>query len=154
MTKIRLIRLGGLILLFWGLGAMVSWLAFTPADGLVGVRSGGGVQVPDYDFAPNDLQDSAALLSKNALWGIQRDGTVAPPKKSKEAEEKKIEWRILASVNNGKERYVVVRIDNKEQVIIKEGERLPDGSELLKISPKTLTVRTADDEQKTINLTL
>jgi hypothetical protein len=141
--------------LIWILGAVAAWMLSNPGDALVGARPGGGGSTPVYDLAPSDLREATELLSKSALWGIKRDGTVLPPaSKSKEAEEKKIQWRILASVSKKQERYVVIQIDKEKPEALKEGEQLPDGSKLLKISPSKLTVMTADDEQKTINLNL
>ena len=155
MINLRLIRLSLAILLLWLIGAAVSWMMFDPQDTLVGARTGGGGTPPAYDLAPSDLSEATAQLSKTALWGLQRDGSERPPAAAaKDAAEKKRIWRILAAVKRGQERYVVIQIDKEAPLPLKEGEQLPDGSQLLSITPNKLTVKTPDDKQEIINLNL
>ena len=153
MTKNFLIRLSAVILLVWSVGAITSWMLFDPSDSLVGAKRGRGSAVPVYNLAASDLREAADLLSKNAIWGIQRDGSAPVPDASKEkAEEKKPEWRMLAAVVKGKDRYLVILVDKERLDAIKEGERLPDGSIVKKVSQKMYTILTTDDEEKTTHL--
>lgn len=154
MTKALMVRLGLLVLIVWLLGALMSWLVFNPGDTLVGAKAGRGGTAPIYRLLPSDLSEAADVLNNTLSWGVRRDGSpLSPPaSKRKDVEEKKIEWRILAAVGKAKERYVVIQLDKNDTVVLREGDSLPDGSVLLKISPKVLKVRISDDEQKTIIL--
>lgn len=146
MTK--WLRLAVAILLIWLLGGVLSWSIFDPGDSLVGARSGHAPPVPAYNLAPNDLRELSEVLSKTRIWGIQHDGAPLPPPKPRDAEEKKVDWRILAAIRTNKDRYIVIRIDKGDPVVIKEGEQLPDGSKLLKAAPNLLILRTADGKQQ------
>ena len=153
MKKNLLVRLTGIILLVWVIGALTSWMLFDPSDSLVGAKPGRGSQIPVYNVAPSDLREAADLLSKSALWGIRRDGSGPVSDASKEkTEEKKIEWRMLAAVVKGGDRYLVIQVDKKKLEAVKEGERLPDGSLVKTVSRSMYTVLTTDDEEKTTYL--
>ena len=160
MTRLHLLRLSLVILLLWVLGAVLSWGLISPQDVLVGARSGGGGALPVFDLAPSDLSAAVTQLSKgdlnkSVLWGIQRDGADRPPPSAlKDAETKKIVWRILAAVSKGQDRYIVIQIDKAAPVPLKEGDQLPDGSRLLHITPSELMVVTDEDEKRIINLDL
>ena len=153
MTKNFLIRLAAVILLVWSVGAITSWMLFDPSDSLVGAKPGRGGATTVYNLAARDLREAADLLSKNAIWGIQRDGSVRVPDASKEnAEEKMPEWRMLAAVVKGKDRYLLIQVDKQRLESVKEGERLPDGSLVKIVSRKMYTILTTDDEEKTTYL--
>lgn len=153
MRKNLLVRLGCVILLVWIIGAMLSWMLFDPSDSLVGVKPGRGSQSTVFNIATSDLREAADLLSKNAIWGIGRDGSAQVPAASNEKEEeKKIEWRILAAVVRGKDRYLVIQVDKGKLETIKEGDKLPDESLVKRVSPKMYTILTTDDEEKTTYL--
>ncbi len=154
MRKLFFIRLFAAILLIWLTGAVISWLLFDPSDTLVGVKRGVGEAPPIHSLAVSDLSEAADLLSKTALWGIRRDGSAGPLKDASKgnAEEKKPEWRMLATVVKGQDKYLLIQVDGKKLESVKEGERLPDGSLLKTLSRKMYTILNTDDEEKTTYL--
>ena len=154
MNKLFFIRLSAAILLIWLTGAVLSWLLFDPSDTLVGAKRGAGNAPPIHSLAASDLREAAKLLGKNSLWGIRRDGSAGPLKDaSKEnAEEKKPEWRMLATVVKGQDKYLLIQVNGEKLESVKEGERLPDGSLLKTLSRKMYTILNTDDEEKTTYL--
>lgn len=153
MKKNTLIRLSAAILLAWCFGAIASWWLFDPSEALVGMRRSRASAIPIYNLAVSDLREAADLLSKNAIWGIRRDGSAPALEASKEnTEEKRPEWRMLAAVEKGEDRYLLIQVDKERLESVKEGEKLPDGGLVKTISRKRYTVLAADDEEKTTDL--
>lgn len=151
MKIAHLARLLPPLLLVWVVSGWYAWFVLEPGRSLVGVRSAASPLGFSGDFAVREPGDILSLLKRTSIWGVQRDGKpLLMPQKTEETE-KKIEWQVIASVARGNgERLVVIRIDGKSLQSVKEGETLPDGSLLLKVSPASLSLRDADGEERVV----
>lgn len=91
-------------------------------------------------------------LQSSNTWGVQRNGQPFPPPKPTEQleAEKSIKWRIVGTSIRKSERYILLQIEKKPPVAMKEGEEFPDGSKLIKIDPKSYTIEAIDGEKQTI----
>lgn len=148
----RVTRLAFLAGILWLLTAAITWFVADPGERLIGLRRPQPAPA-NYQLLQQQSQESAqASLEKTAIWGVQRNGQpFPPPKPAQQVEaEAKIEWRFLGSIIRKSERYILIQIEKKPPVPIKEGEQLPDGSKLIKIAPKAYSIETADGEKQTI----
>lgn len=153
MTKPVLLRLLSLLGAVWLVTALAVWLLADPSDNLVVARGGRGGARPDYNLALRDLRPAAQALEKNTLWGLRRDGSVAPKPEAKKAEEKLPEWRVMALVAKDNEKHLLIRIVGQPSATVRENERLPDGRRVIRIEPKLYVVENADGEEETVILT-
>ena len=82
---------------------------------------------------------------------MQRDGLPVTVKVTEVAVNKKIVWNVAATVVRPKDRYLLI-LDQGTKLItqISEGEKLPDGSKLLKIALNSYSVQTVDGKRRTV----
>ena len=156
MNRKLFIRWGLLIVIVWigvGFGA---WMCFDAADPLVGVRN-----VPQEatdvfaDLASKDLGETLSSLSSGTMWGIRRDGSPLPsPEEIKAAEAKPppVVWRVLATRIKGKDRQLLIQVDNKQPLLVNEGESLPDGAVVKSVSTRAYLMVTPDGVEQLIQL--
>lgn len=148
----RLTRLAFLAGVVWTLAAAITWFFAEPGEMLIGLRQPQPFP-KNYQWLQQQSQESAqASLENTAIWGIQRNGQpFPPPKPAQQTEtEKNPEWLFLASIIRKNERYILIQIEKQPPIPLKEGELLPDGSKLIRITPKAYTIVTADGERQTV----
>jgi len=144
------IRFSLLILIFWSIGAWFGWAAVVPETSLVAQRQGNSGTAQFGDFNRPDIDDARKVLETAVLWGVQRDGKPFPPPVSKEEAQKKVDWQLLGSAIRPKERYILIRVANNSPVTIKEGDALPDGGRLLRVTKKMVTIQTPEGDKRQI----
>lgn len=147
----RTLRIAIAIGFVWVAAAGVAWVAIDPTPALVGAKAG-GVRLSDQALLDRaDLSVEQAILEETLVWGMQRDGQAVVPKAPVVLVEKKIVWSVAATVVRPKERYLLI-IDQGTRAItqVKEGEKLPDGSKLLKVALNAYTVRTEAGKKLTV----
>lgn len=150
MNKLMRIRFALLILIAWSIAAWLAWTALIPDAKLIGQRHSRTADAYAGDFTPQDLDAASKILENAELWGLQRDGKPFPPPPSKEEVQKKIDWRLVGSAIRPKERYILIRVAADAPISVKEGEALPDGGRLLKITKKVVTVLTPEGDKRQI----
>lgn len=137
--------------LLWLGAATITYLAVEPDQKLVGLRPPPPRQHDLPGLAQVNLDDIRSLLESTSLWGLQRNGQPPPPPSAKTApEDLKVVWKVLGSALRKKERYLLVQIESKPAIQIKEGEDLPDGSKLLKVLPKGYQTQSPDGNKEII----
>lgn len=141
MTRPALFRLILAVLLAWGGAAW--WAAETPIpeSPLVGARTPRPASQLATEFTQPDIAAASKRLEEVLLWGILRDGKPIPPPVKEEETRKKLEWRLVATALRPGEHYIMIQTPDQPPVTIKEGSLLPDGSKLLKVEPKSITLR-------------
>ncbi|HQW20543.1 MAG TPA: hypothetical protein PLI90_07715 [Rhodocyclaceae bacterium] len=150
MSKLMRIRFALLMLIAWSIAAWFAWTALIPDAKLIGQRHARSADTHADDFLQPDLDAARKILENAELWGVQRDGKPFPPPPSKEEAQKKIDWRLVGSAIRPKERYILIQVAADAPVSVKEGEALPDGGRLLKITKKVVTVLTPEGNKRQI----
>jgi hypothetical protein len=150
MNKLMKLRLSLLVIVAWSAAAWFAWTAPIPDSALVGQQHARPAPALSDAFDKPDLDEARKVLENAVLWGTQRDGKPFPPPPSKEEALKKTAWRMVASAIRPKERYILIRVDADAPIPIKEGEALPDGGRLLKITKKAITVLTPEGDKRQI----
>ena len=74
-----------------------------------------------------------AILDKTALWG--KLPAVETAKSSGDPE-----WHFLGIATNGKERYVLIKVDGQPEQRLTINDKLPGGSKILKIENDSLCI--------------
>lgn len=87
-------------------------------------------QLPTH-AEPDHKKNAEAIVARN-LWGAVVKAQDVPLNDP--------EWRFAGVFRNGPERYVLISIDKKPAEMRKEGDTLPGGSKILKISEDNLCV--------------
>lgn len=154
-NRARTLRIAIAIACVWAAAAAAAWFMIDPAAALVGARAP-GIRLADAGLLERpDLSREQAVLEKTLVWGMQRDGQPVAPKVEVSKIEIKIVWRVVATVVRPKERYLLVH-DQGSKVItqINEGDKLPDGSTLLKVALSSYSVRAADGKKRTVETNL
>ncbi|MDP2367508.1 hypothetical protein [Rhodoferax sp.] len=148
----RTVRIGVALVCCWTAAALAAWFLFDPTTNLVGGKPP-GIRLADERLIQRaDLSQDQAILTKTAVWGMQRDGqALAAAPVVAAMVEKKIVWSIAATVVRPKERYLLV-LDQGTKVItqVNVGEKLPDGSTLRKVELSSYSVKTEDGKQRTV----
>lgn len=150
MNKLMKLRIALLLVIAWSATAWFAWTALIPDAALVGQRHSHSTIALAGDFTRPDLDAARKVLENAVLWGTQRDGKPFPPPVSKEEIQKKTAWRMVGSAIRPNERYILIRIAAAAPIPVKEGEALPDGGRLLKISKKEITVLTPEGDKRQI----
>ena len=154
-NRARTLRIGIAIACVWLAAAGTAWLMIDPTLALVGARAA-GIRLADASLLERaDLSREQAVLEKTLVWGMQRDGQPVVPKEVAVTIEKKIVWSVAATVVRPKERFLLI-LDQGTKVItqINEGDKLPDGSKLLKVALNSYSVQTADGKKRTVETSL
>lgn len=146
----RFVKMGVVALLFWLLCGLAVWFGVQPATTLVGARASARVTLPALQLDAQGIGESLAILEKNPLWGVQRDGRPALPPPPKEVQEKKIAWSVVATILQKDEKFVLLQVENETPKPVKMGEAFPDGSKLLKVLPNAYTVEIEADGKKSV----
>lgn len=130
--------------------SLVTWLAVEPEHQLVGLRP----QPPRQHEFPwlerENLDITRYTLESTAIWGVQRNGQPPPPPSAPSPENVMLAWKVVAMILRKQERYLLVQIEGKPPLQIKEGEDLPDGSTLLKLLANGYQIRTPEGNKETI----
>lgn len=154
-SRARTLRIATAIACVWFAAAGAAWLMIDPAAALVGVRVP-GIRLADAGLLERaDLSSEKAVLEQTLVWGMQRDGQPVAPKVVTTTVEKKIVWHVAATVVRPKERFLLI-IDQGTKVItqVNEGDKLPDGSTLLKVALNSYSVRAQDGKKRTVETSL
>lgn len=131
-------RLAMLLAFLWLLVALAYWLA-GPRPPLA---ASSHLAADDWQLVLPEFPDVNVAwddLKSRFIWG-------APPPPPGVANAGKVEeppltppdWRILAAVNSGADRFVVVQVGKQPPVNVAAGEKLPDGSKLERIEADRL----------------
>jgi hypothetical protein len=134
------------------LSAGLTWYFAAPGEQLIGMRQ----PLPrsdDYAWLRRPPVDDTKLALKSTnIWGVQRNGQpFPPPKPAQQLEaEKSTTWRIVGTTIRKNERYILLQVEKKPPIAVKEGELLPDGSKLLKINPKSYVIESIDGEKNVV----
>ncbi len=150
MNRLWALRLAALVALAWLAAGLFAWLGLNPAADLVGLRRAAAPQAFEGRFEAPDVSEARALLEKTFVWGVARDGNPLPPPKSREEAARKIEWRLLAAVERGGEKLIVVQVGKDKPISIKEGEALPDGGRVVKVGRASVVVSDAEGAEREI----
>jgi hypothetical protein len=135
----------GIVLLASALGAAWGWWGRDGAAGstVVGAKRAGS----DWLLPAAQADDVAAvqgILAKARIWGLEPNGqpiAAASAAVAGAAPSQWVEWHLLASVVRGGERYILIRSKDGEPTVVRQGERLPDGSLLAKVDASAVTVK-------------
>lgn len=76
-------------------------------------------------------EKAAEILDKISPWGKL-------PAPGEQPSLNDPEWRFLGIVARGSERYVLIKIENQPELQLKVGDKLPGGSQILKIEDDSL----------------
>ena len=150
-NRVRTLRIAFVITCVWGAVAGIAWFMIDPTVTLVGARAT-SIGLADASLLERaDLSQDKAVLEKTLAWGMQRDGLPVTVKVTEVAVNKKIVWNVAATVVRPKDRYLLI-LDQGTKLItqISEGEKLPDGSKLLKIALNSYSVQTVDGKRRTV----
>lgn len=131
-------RLALLFAVLWSLVAFAYWLVGPRAPHAASFHPSGD----DWQLAQPEFPDANVAwddLKSRFIWG-------APPPPPGVANAGKVEeppltppdWRILAAVNAGADRFVVIQVGKQPPVNVAAGEKLPDGSKLERIEADRL----------------
>lgn len=148
--SLRRMRLMAVVVLTWFASGCIAWLMLKPGTDLVGLRRSAPSVPPIGQFSPPDLSEARSVLDNAILWGVRHDGSPLAAPVSKEEAQKKVAWKLLASVLRPNERYIVIQVADAAPTPVKEGQDLPDGGRLLKITIKAITIRTPEGVKRTI----
>lgn len=150
MSRQIKLRLGLAVTLAWLCSALWALMVQIPEAALIGQRPARFADTLTQDFTSSNVSQASKALENAILWGTQRDGSPIPQPASPEEAKKKVEWRLVASAIRPKERYILIRIGQDQPVPVKEGETLPDGSRLLKIGPKSISLSMPGGERRSL----
>ncbi len=78
-------------------------------------------------------EQARAILDKTALWGKLPAVEAAKPSGDPE-------WHFLGIATNGKERYVLIKVDGQPEQRLTINDKLPGGSKILKIENDSLCI--------------
>lgn len=141
------------VITLWGLVGGAVWQWFQPGSGLVALRSRQQVDDAFYTgLSPKDLTETTSALEAAYLWGVQRDGSEIPPPKPKDDKPQAVSWKVLAVVVRKESSGLLIQVGNDKPTVFPEGQSLPDGSKLEKVSSKSYTIQSDDGNRTTIQL--
>lgn len=87
--------------------------------------------------AKHDSQKSIAAINARNLWNVEVAADA----------QKKPEWRVLGIARSGADRFVLLAFDGKPIEILKVGDALPDGVEIVQIEKDRFFVMTSDNKK-------
>lgn len=146
-----LLRLGLWVLLAWILGALASWLWLEPPKPLVAARKPQNMAAAQAAsaLARPVIALDLAVLERVKLWGVERNGQALAAPPAAGMVEKKVIWNVMARVVSPKERYLLLyQPESKVIQQIRVGEKMPDGSKLIKLELNEFTVRLPDGKTR------
>lgn len=153
MRKSVMIRVLIAIIILWVLVGLGVWYWFTPGGSLVALHPHQQIDGEDYaDLSPKDLSETAAILEAGYLWGVQRDGSETPPPQPKNDAPQVVPWKILAVVVRKEASGLLIQVGNDKPIVFAQGQDLPDGSKLEKVSPEAYTIVSDDGNRTTVQL--
>lgn len=152
----RSLRIGAGMAAFWLATALLAWFVGSSGTKLVGAK---GSQLWTADLAKlskPDLTQAQFVLASTTVWGMQRDGQpIAPKVEAAAVVEKKIIWGVAATVVRPTQKFLlVVDLETKAITQINEGDKLPDGSKLVKVEPNFYVVRDLNGKKRTVDTVL
>jgi len=90
------------------------------------------------------VQQSLAVLAGSSLWGKL-------PETGAGTSLNDPEWRFVGAVARGKERYVLVKIDNQPDMRLAPGDSLPGGSKIISIENDRLCLM-VNGKKRSLNI--
>jgi hypothetical protein len=147
----RTVRIALAIAAVWVAAAGTAWITIDPTVSLVGAKATGVSLADAAALEQADLSTEQGILEATSIWGMQRDGMDLVVKAPEALVEKKIIWSVAATVVRPKERYLLI-LDQGTKAItqVNEGEKLPDGTKLLRVSINTYTVSAEGGKKRTV----
>jgi len=151
----RSLRIGAAMAIIWLATALLAWFVGSSGAKLVGAKAPPLWAADLAKLSKPDLAHAQSVLADTSVWGMQRDGQAIAPKVETVAVEKKIIWGVAATVVRPKQRFLLV-VDLETKVItqINEGDKLPDGSKLVKVEPNFYVTRDTKGKKHTVDTVL